>query len=177
MKTALIFCLTAASLVNGHLAHAQASVSSSLTAQRVELETGKTVMKPATVSKPGDVIAYTGTYRNSGTSVASKLVAIIPVPAGTTLVAGSAEPPKAQASTDGTRFSDMPLMRTVKLPNGTSRTEAVPLVEYRALRWEIGTLGPAATSEVGLRVRVDAPEAAVAGQTISVNTGKAAAKP
>ncbi len=157
MNKLLGFCLLAATALAGQTAWAQGAVTSSLTAQRVETEGGKTVLKPAAASKPGDVIAYAGTYRNGGTAAASKLVAVIPVPAGTALVAGSTEPAQAQASVDGTRFEAMPLMRTVKNADGSERREAVPLADYRAVRWEIGTLAPAASAVVSLRVRIDEP--------------------
>lgn len=177
MKFALSLCVALASMLSAQAASAQAAISSSLTAQLIESDAGKTVLKPASVSKPGDVIAYTGLYRNSGVSAASKLAATIPVPVGTTLVAGSAEPARAQASTDGLKFADMPLMRMVKLADGTSRNEAVPLAEYRALRWEIGVLAPAATSSVALRVRVDTPDAATPAKASPVAAIKAPSVP
>ncbi len=171
MKKLLGFCLFAAGLVLGQSAFAQGAVSSTLTAQRVETEGGKLVLKPATSSKPGDVIAYTGTYRNGGTAAADKLLATIPVPSGTSLVAASADPARAQASTDGISFAPMPLMRNVKQADGSERREAVPLADYRALRWEIGTLAPGASSVVALRVRIDELVSASAG------TPATAAKP
>jgi uncharacterized repeat protein (TIGR01451 family) len=175
MKNFLGFCLFTTGLLTVQGAFAQGAVTSTLTAQRVETEAGKTVLKPAAVSKPGDVLAYTGTYRNGGTAPADKLTAVIPVPAGTTLVAGSAEPAKAQASTDGTRFAPMPLMRTVKQADGSDRREAVPLADYRAVRWEIGALAPGASSDVALRVRIDEPVNASASAVTT--TAKPAAKP
>jgi uncharacterized repeat protein (TIGR01451 family) len=157
MNKILSFCLLAACAVATSSVFAQGAVISTLTAQRVETEAGKVVLKPATASKPGDVIAYVGTYRNGGTAAANKLTAVIPVPTGTALVAGSTEPGAAQASTDGVRFEAMPLMRTVKAADGAERREAVPLADYRAVRWEIGTLAPAANAVVSLRVRIDEP--------------------
>jgi len=128
-----------------------------LLAQRVDMVDGKAVLRPAAQGKPGDVIDYSSTYRNGGTAAAATLLATVPVPPGTTFMAGSAHPAAAQASTDGIRFASMPLQRMVRLPNGSERKEAVPLAEYRALRWEIGTLAAGASAVVGLRVRIDAP--------------------
>jgi hypothetical protein len=51
----------------------------------------------------------------------------------------------------------MPLTRMVKQADGSTRKEPVPLSDYRALRWEIGTLAAGATTAVSLRVRIDAP--------------------
>lgn len=178
MKRLVSFCVLAAGLVASPFVLAQGAVTSVLTAQRVDMEAGKPVLKPATATKPGDVIAYAGTYRNGGTAAANKLMAVIPVPVGTTLVAGSAEPAQAQASTDGARFAPMPLMRSVKLADGSERREAVPLADYRALRWELGTLAPAASSVVALRVRVDTPEtAATPAATAAPAAAGPAAKP
>ena len=160
MKPLLSLCFFAASLVLGQAALAQSpAVTSSLTAQKVEMLEGKAVLKPATKGKPGDVIEYSGTYRNVSAAGVNKLQATVPVPPGTTFIADSAQPTQAQASTDGTRFAPMPLMRTVKQPDGKERKEAVPLAEYRALRWEIGTLAAGSSAVVSLRVRIDAPAA------------------
>ncbi|NML46933.1 DUF11 domain-containing protein [Ramlibacter sp. G-1-2-2] len=157
------FLLFAATLMAALPGFAQSpAVTSNLTAQRVEIANGKAVLSPAEKAKPGDMVEYSGTYRNAGTGSVDKLVATIPVPAGTTFVAGSAEPAKAQASTDGTRFAPMPLMRTVRLPDGTSRQEPVPLADYRYVRWEVGTLAAHADTVVKLRVQIDAAGGAVA---------------
>lgn len=142
----------------GQAAWAQrADVTSTLVAQRVDMVDGKAVLRPAAQGRPGDVIDYSSTYRNGGTAVAAKLLATVPVPVGTTFIAGSAAPAAAQASTDGVRFAPMPLTRLVKLASGAERAEPVPLAEYRALRWDVGTLAAGASAVVGLRVRIDAP--------------------
>ena len=122
---------------------------------------GKAVLKSAAEGKPGDVIEYSSTYRNGGTAAVAKLLATMPVPPGTTFIAGSAEPAQAQASTDGTRFAPMPLTRTVRQPDGSERKEPVPLTEYRALRREIGTLAAGGSAVLSLRVRIDLPAAAL----------------
>ncbi|NMM09459.1 MAG: hypothetical protein HHJ16_04215 [Polaromonas sp.] len=135
------------------------TVTSQLLAQRVETVDGKTILKPASEGKPGDAIEYSGTYRNGSASGVEKLLATIPVPPGTTFIGGSAKPAQGEASTDGTRFAAMPLVRVVSQPDGSKRKEAVPLSEYRALRWEVGTLKPGGSAQVSLRVRIDEPPA------------------
>lgn len=161
MRPILSFCIFAAGLSLGQAALAQSpTVTSQLLAQRVEQVDGKTVFKPAAEGRPGDVLQYSGTYRNGGSVPADKLLATVPVPPGTTFIAGSAEPPQAQASTDGTRFAPMPLVRSVRQPDGSERKEPVPLAEYRALRWDVGTLAAGRSAVVSLRVRIDAPAAA-----------------
>lgn len=142
----------------GQAAWAQrADVTSTLVAQRVDMVDGKAVLQPGAQGKPGDVIDYSSTYRNGGTAAAAKLLATVPVPAGTTFIAGSAAPAGAQASTDGVRFAPVPLTRVVKLAGGAERSEPVPLAEYRALKWDVDTLAAGASAVVGMRVRIDAP--------------------
>lgn len=132
------------------------AVTSKLTAQRVEMIDGKAVFKPATDGKPGQVIEYVGTYKNNSKSAINKLLATLPVPVGTTYVAGSAEPSLAvQASVDGVRFAPAPLMRRIRAADGTERREPVPLSDYRALRWEIATLPADGSTEIKMRVSID----------------------
>lgn len=162
-KALLTSCLLVAGAILAQAGFAQSpSVTSNLVAKRVETVAGKVVLNPADAGKPGDLVEYSGTYRNEGRSGVEKLVATIPVPAGTTFVAGSAQPAPAQASTDGTRFAALPLMRTVRLPDGTTRQEPVPLSEYRFVRWELGTLAAGADAVVKLRVRIDSAAATTA---------------
>jgi uncharacterized repeat protein (TIGR01451 family) len=156
MKPNLYFCIFVVCLSLGQAAIAQSSgVTSKLVAQRIEMVDGKAVVKPAGEGKPGDTIEYSNTYTNSGTTAAEKLVATVPVPVGTTLIAGSAQPTQALASTDGTVFAAMPLMRAVRQPDGSQRSEAVPMADYRAMRWDLGTLVAGRTAMVSLRVRID----------------------
>jgi uncharacterized repeat protein (TIGR01451 family) len=103
--------------------------------------------------RPGDVIEYTVTYRNTGKAGLSKLEATLPIPSETELVPGSARPANAKASTDSRTFADMPLKRTVKR-NGVDVTEDVPLREYRALRWYPGDLAGEKSLSYTARVRV-----------------------
>lgn len=155
MKKLLSFCIFCVTLLVGQTGSAQTQVTSVLAAQLVEMVDGKALLKPATQSKPGDVIDYSSTYKNSGTAAAEKLLATLPVPVGTTLVSGSAQPASALASTDGSVFAPMPLMRSVRQADGSQRSEPVPLADYRALRWDLGTLGAGRTAVVSLRVRID----------------------
>jgi uncharacterized repeat protein (TIGR01451 family) len=156
MKIALQTCLLAAGLLLAPWAAAQAPVvTSTLTAKRVETVEGKAVTTPADAGRPGDVLEYSGTYHNGGTRAVEKLMATIPVPAGTTFLADSAAPARAQASTDGVHFAAMPLMRAVRQADGSVRQQPVPLAEYRFIRWELGTLAAASDAVVKLRVQID----------------------
>ncbi len=114
---------------------------------------GKETLATAEAARPGDVIEYTATYRNTGREAVTNLVATLPIPANTELLAGSTRPAGARASLDGQRYGDVPLKRTVKR-DGRDVEEAVPLREYRSLRWSAGTLGPDRTLAFIARVRV-----------------------
>ena len=165
MKTILKFCIFTAGLALGQVVLAQASpVSSQLSAQRVEMVAGKPVLKAASDGKPGDLLQYSASYRNTGAVAAAKLLATVPVPPGTTYIAASAEPAQAQASTDGSNFAPLPLTRLVKQLDGSTRKEPVPLSDYRAVRWEIGALPANATTVVSLRVSIDSPAAVAAAK-------------
>jgi len=147
-----------------------AQISSELQVQQVETVDGNTVLKPAQVSKPGDVLEYRVSYTNHSNTAVNGLVANLPIPVGTTLEDKSQLPPNAQASTDGSRFAPLPLMRRVKQADGSEQQQPVPLSEYRALRWSLGTLAPGKSEQISARVRVNSsvpPVASVAAKPIA----------
>ena len=133
----------------------QAQVSSTLQVEKVVVVDAKTVLQPVTTSKPGDVLEYRVTYVNRGASAAQGLTADLPIPAGTTYIAASAEPAGAQASVDGVHFAPMPLMHLVKQADGSERKLAVPLADYRVLRWTLGTLAAGKQEHLQARVQVN----------------------
>jgi uncharacterized repeat protein (TIGR01451 family) len=133
-------------------------VQSKLTAAQVVNVDGKTVAWSAAQAHPGDVVEYQATYSNTGATGVAHLMATIPVPIGTTYVDGSAKPASdVQASTDGTHFALMPLMHMVKDPSGKMVQKPVPLSDYRALQWQVATLGAHAEATTSLQVRINAP--------------------
>ena len=169
---------TVAALAIGFAVSAQTpAVTSVLVAQRVEMVNGQAVLKSATQAGPGDVVSYTSTYRNNSGNAVEKMLAVVPVPFGTTLLGESPMPPNAQATTDGKTYSAMPLMRAVKQPDGSMRNMPVPLAEYRALRWDIGSLGSGKSVAVSLQVRLDAPLASPTTPVASLSTPQPAVKP
>jgi uncharacterized repeat protein (TIGR01451 family) len=148
--------LLAAALSLATSAWAQpAQITSELVVERVEIVDGKTVFKPAPLSKPGDLLEYRVTYTNRSASAATGLVANLPIPAGTTLVARSELPPDVLASTDGAHFAPPPLMRALRQSDGSTRQVPVPLEEYRTLRWSLGTLAAGHSAQVQARVQVN----------------------
>lgn len=164
-----VLALVAALAVSGTVWGQTPQITSELQVQRVETVNGQLLYKPAPVSKPGDILEYRVTYTNHSNAAVNGLTANLPIPAGTTLVDRSQLPPDALASTDGIRFAPLPLMRAVRLSDGSTRQEPVPLPEYRALRWNLGTLAPGKSAQAQARVSVNAPPAtaaaASAGQT------------
>jgi uncharacterized repeat protein (TIGR01451 family) len=114
---------------------------------------GAETLAAADAVKPGDVIEYTVTYRNTGKPALSKLEATLPIPAETEFVPGTARPANAKASTDGRTFGDLPLKRTVKR-NGVDVEETVPVSQYRFLRWYPGDLAGEKALTYTARVRV-----------------------
>jgi len=132
---------------------AQAEVKVEMKAEKVSMQDGKEVMSPAKQAAPGDIVQYTAVYKNTDKASATQVFATVPVPAGTEYVAGTAVPAGAQASTDGTNFSPIPLKRTVKNSEGKLVEQDVPFSEYRALRWSLGDLAGGASRTVSARVK------------------------
>jgi uncharacterized repeat protein (TIGR01451 family) len=133
------------------------AVTSKLIANRVDTVDGKIVLKPATQVKPGDTVEYSAVYSNPGENAADRLQATLPIPAGTVLLPDSAKPAANQASIDGVNFAPVPLKRRVQLANGSYQEELTPLPDYRALRWEVGTIAPGKEATVSMRVRINSP--------------------
>ena len=128
-------------------------LESRLDARKVVVEAGAERLVDAKDAKPGDVIEYVATYRNTGKEPIRNLQATLPIPAETEWLSGSARPAGAQASLDGQAFAATPLKRKVK--RGTQEAEEeVPLREYRALRWRLAELGPGKSATYTARVRV-----------------------
>lgn len=126
---------------------------------------GKETFAPAETAKPGDVIEYVATYRNSGKQPIRNLEATLPIPQNTELVDGSARPAGAKASVDARTFADMPLKRRV-VRDGKTVEETVPTREYRSLRWYAAELPGDKVATYTARVKVldDVTPAAKAAQ-------------
>ena len=128
------------------------AVQTRLEAHKVERAAdGKETLGDAQAARPGDLIEYTATYRNTGKQPVRNLEATLPIPANTEYVAGSAKPGAAKASVDAHAFGALPLKRRV-VRDGKEVEESVPLREYRYLRWYPGEL--AADQSVSFTARV-----------------------
>ena len=129
-------------------------VESRLEARRVvRAADGRESFASADNARPGDVIEYVATYRNTGSSAVHGLEATLPIPPHTELVPGSVRPAAARASLDAASFAALPLKRTVTR-DGRAVEEPVPWREYRYLRWHVGQLAARQSVAFSARVRV-----------------------
>ncbi|MDU0460062.1 MAG: hypothetical protein RW306_15155 [Geobacteraceae bacterium] len=133
----------------------QPEVKVQLSARKiVKNSQGKESISGGDSAKPGEVIEYRATYKNSGTAIARNVAATLPIPEEMEFMADSASPAGASASTDGTVFSAIPLVRKVKLAYGAVSNREVPTAEYRSLRWNLGDLAPGAAATVSARMKI-----------------------
>ncbi len=129
-------------------------VTSTLEARKVVRGAdGREGFAPADAVRPGDVIEYAATYRNTTAQTVRELEATLPIPQHTELVPGSARPASVRASLDAREFAVLPLKRKA-LVNGREIVETIPFREYRFLRWEPVHLGANASMTFTARVRV-----------------------
>lgn len=155
MKRICVFLLACALQCIGSVAGAADGVSAVLQAYKVVATADGVRYTPTTQALPGDTIEYRTTYRNNGSTAMRELLATLPVPdGGMRYLPGSAAPAAVQASTDGIHFAPAPLTRSV-VRNGRRELEAVPVSEYRFLRWKLGELAPGASITVISRMRLD----------------------
>jgi uncharacterized repeat protein (TIGR01451 family) len=114
---------------------------------------GKETFAPADQARPGDVIEYVATYRNTTRQPVRNLDGTLPIPQQTEFLPGSQKPAQAEASLDGRTYAPMPLTRKVQR-NGATVDEAVPARDYRFLRWHADVLGAEKSVAFTARVRV-----------------------
>ena len=143
----LTFCLASAAV-------AGALVDARLTVALIQYNGQSEVASAATGAKPGDVLEYTARYTNRGNAAADALSPSMPIPTGTEYLPTETVPKPSHASLDGTTFAPIPLRRPVQGADGVVRIVDVPVREYRALRWTVGTLAAGSEATVRARVRV-----------------------
>jgi len=161
LKRTIAIVIVAVAAFAPALAFADGDVRVALVSQRVTLVKGKEVLVSAEKARPGDVIEYRAVYRNDGSAPVRELDATLPVPNGLEYLPKTAAPAVVLASTDGRTFATVPLVRKTRTADGREVVREVPLSEYRALRWSIGTLAAKEARTVRARMRV-APLASVA---------------
>jgi uncharacterized repeat protein (TIGR01451 family) len=114
---------------------------------------GRESVSAAGSVKPGDLLEYVVTYRNNGAKPVRDFAATLPIPPATELVAGTERPAGAAGSVDAREFRPVPLKRKV-MRDGREMEEAVPLREYRALRWTTPELKAGQSLTYSARVKV-----------------------
>ena len=157
-KSRVVLAVVAASAACA-IAQGRDPVETRLEARKVVREAeGREGFAAAEAVRPGEIIEYVATYRNTGKQPVSGLAATLPIPASTEYQAGSARPANAMASVDGATFSAPPLKRRV-VRDGKNVEEEIPVREYRYLRWFPGELGGDKSLSFTARVRVVDAEA------------------
>lgn len=133
---------------------ANGPLESRLVARKVAMVDGRETLLDAVDAKPGDLIEYAATYRNTGRTPLRALAATLPIPEGTEYVAGSPRPADALASADGALFAAIPLRREATEAGGKGGAKDVPARDYRAIRWHAAELTAGASVTFRVRVRV-----------------------
>lgn len=170
----LVVSLMALSAVAPAAAAEKATLTSELQVWNVVRKAdGAEALLPAQSVKPGDVLQYTAVYRNADSRAVSRLVASLPIPAGTELVGASAVPREVQASLDGKVYAAAPLMRKLRRADGQLVDVPVPLTEYRYLRWPEQQIAAGASFSTSARVRVVSSSVSVATATPASATAAA----
>jgi uncharacterized repeat protein (TIGR01451 family) len=125
-----------------------------LIAHKIVKTDGAEQSSSADKAKPGDVIEYVATYKNTDTKPATNVTATLPIPRGMEYIPNTALPEQVMASTDDQHYAVVPLKRTVTDANGKPQEELVPYSEYRSLRWQLGAMPGGATRDVKARMKV-----------------------
>ena len=163
-KTLINFLLFSLAASAGSLALAQAGGGNIEFKNVAEIETevkgadGKVEKKRGPVQKaiPGTVIIYTSSFKNIGSRGAGNISVNNPIPANTTLVAGSAygENTEINYSADGGKT--WATADKVKLKGADGKERAAGVSEITHIRWTLKNELPAGKqSEVGFRVVVN----------------------
>ena len=155
-RTAWVVAVSLALAVT-HVAHAQQGSIELKNVAEIEIETkdaqGKVERKRAPVAKaiPGTEVIYTTTFKNVGTKPAGNIVINNPVPANTTLVAGSVFGGNMDItySLDGKTFATPDKLK-VKDKDGKEVTATA--ADYTAIRWAYkGELAAGKVETAGFR--------------------------
>lgn len=174
MNKPYAFFLLAAGLIATQAALAQGAANPAAPAPRTDVEAtlgvfqiqkdanGKEVLSATDKAAPGETLQYQVAYRNNGKSAVTSMAATLPLPVGLAYVPGSARPATPQASLDGKTFADIPLKTMVKGADGKLQPQLVPYSDYRALRWNVGSLPANEQVTVSARAQVTPVSGSVA---------------
>lgn len=113
--------------------------------------TGQETLTPVTSANAltsGSLVDYTTVFTNNSADRVKAMTVTMGIPKGTVLV-GNTVPDYPQATVDGVNYSIVPLQTTV---NG--QLTAIPLSNYKALRWDLSNMGAGQTQSVSYRVKI-----------------------
>lgn len=131
---------------------AKSDVKVELTQAKVVKDaSGKEQLLDAASVKPGDILEYRATYKNTSAKAVQGVVATLPIPEGLEYLPRSAKPGAklVQAATNNAAYAAEPLSRVV-----AGKSVPVPYAEYRSLRWSLGQLPAGGEASVSARARV-----------------------
>ncbi len=142
------------------LSLAKDDVTIKITAEKevTDKTTKATKRVPAKETKPGDIITYTITCRNSGKDTATNVIVDDPIPAGTIYLPGSAFGNDADItfSIDKGKSYKQPAYLTYDMKNSAGKVEkriATP-EEYTHIRWDVKRIPAGGSGQVGFKVKV-----------------------
>jgi uncharacterized repeat protein (TIGR01451 family) len=167
--TAAMTLMMATTAVPSFAKDAGALVEGTLTQSRIVVVNGKEGVSSADKVSPGDLLEYKVRYVNKGAGPAKDLVVTLPIPKGLELAPATDSPKAALASLDGQKFEAMPIKRLVKQADGKEVLQAVPLVQYRALRWQVDQLEAGKTANFSARARVESLSGSQTLQTSQIS--------
>ena len=147
-----------ASLMLVSAAQAAGKVTISIVAEK-DVTVGKEIKRvPVKNTVSGDTIIYTITYKNSGNETATNAIVDDPISHGTNYISCSAFGANSDISFSidkGKTFKKPSLLTyDVKLPNGKTEKRTASTEDYTNIRWEIKSIAPGASGQVGFKVYV-----------------------
>jgi uncharacterized repeat protein (TIGR01451 family) len=165
-KTLINFLFLSLAATAGSLAYAQARPAHGniefKNVAEVEIEAkgpdGKTEKKRGTVQKaiPGTVVFYTSTFRNLGAKPAGNISITNPVPANTTLVAGSAYGAGMEITYSADGGKTWATADKVRVKGADGKERAAGISEFTHIKWNArAELAPGKQGEAGFRVVVN----------------------
>ncbi len=113
---------------------------------------GQEVLTPITNSTHlgrNSIIEYTVELTNNNAKRVGNMVVTVGIPKGTTLI-GHTMPNFPQATTDGKIYTTVPLQTVI---NG--QRQAVPLYQYKALRWQLSNIAANDSTKVTYRAKLN----------------------
>ena len=121
---------------------------------------GKIVLEknPAEQAGPGDIVAYTITYLNTGKSAAVDAEIVDPIPRGVVIIPESAEGKDAEVMCsidNGISWHKPPVMMKIKKSNETQSLKPAPADKYTHVKWVIKKpVMPGQSGQVSFKVTV-----------------------